>query len=209
MKHCGFLGVIVLLFIFSDSTVAQKDSSAKVSYQHVFTMIQQLDNQKVYELTEEWILTRPYDLYIKTGVNDQRLQGHKFDKLYMPTQVPIFSFNDGKKIVIKGGMRFSGRKLSCLRRVYLNFNLSIRIDGTKVLMDIDEIRYIHFNYADDAQFPIWNLDDVGPCSSEGAIEDLIKCQDCKSDLNVLYKSMNDELPLMLARFERFIINYKF
>lgn len=119
------------------------------------------------------------------------------DALYKNDSPLKLADKESLKIIAKIVNKYTGGTMGCIRVIYFEYDLIIKIKEGRYKYEITNFTYTHYNQATGKQSQIYGLKDDGPCKSKGDLNELISCDHCNGEFEKLYKYLTSDISKFL------------
>ena len=180
-----------------------KNDDGEISFSEVIQTENDLTSDYIYENFKEWISTKSSNF--NRSNSEKNAQGKEVwlgttksnfqhvDALFKNDEPLKLADKESMKIIGKIVNKYTGGTMGCIRIIYLEYDLIIRIKDGRYKYDIENFSYTHYNQATGKQSQIYGMKDEGDCISKGDLAELLACTRCKKEFEKFYNYMLSDI----------------
>ncbi|MDB4533891.1 hypothetical protein N9242_03395, partial [Vicingaceae bacterium] len=193
-------------------TELPKNDETEVCFTEVIKINNDLSENEIYENFIEWISTKSSNF--NRSNSERNSQGAEVwlgstksnfqhvDALFI-NNIPLkLSDKESKKIVAKIVNKYTGATMGCIRVVYLEYDLIVKIREGRYKYEIGNFVYTHYNQATTKQSQMYGFADEGNCKSKGSLDDLLLCARCKREFEKFYSYLNTDVADFIVEMKK-------
>lgn len=213
MKKIVLTFVLILTFgLCFSQTDFPKNNDGEISFSEVVKTNNELSGTEIYENFKEWISTKSSNFNRSNA--EKNAQGSEvwlgttksnfqhIDALF-DNEVPLkLSDKDSKKIIAKIVNKYTGGTMGCIRVVYLEYDLIVKIKDGRYKYEIENFVYTHYNQASGKQTQMYGWKDEGDCKSKGNLSELLLCTRCKKEFLKFYIYLKTDMTDLVEEMKK-------
>ena len=204
MKRITLILVFILTFVLCFSqTDFPKNDEGEIYFSEVIKTNNELSETVIYENFRDWISTKSSNF--NRSNSEKNAQGSEvwlgttknnfqhIDALF-DNEAPLkLSDKESKKIIAKIVNKYTGGTMGCIRVVYLEYDLIVKIKEGRYKYEIENFVYTHYNQASGKQTQMYGFKDQGDCKSKGDLNELLLCTRCKKEFQKFYSYLKTDI----------------
>lgn len=203
--------IIPVLFILINQVKSQTDfpenEGGNISFNEVVTTSNQMSENQIYNNLKDWISTKSSNF--NRSNSEKNAQGSEvwggttkqnfaqIDALYKNETPLKLSDKESYKLIAKIVNKYTGGTMGCIRILYFEYDLIIKIKDSKYKYEITNFTYTHYNQSTGKQTQMYGMKDEGPCKSKGDLNELFECERCKKDFQKLYDYLKNDIHILI------------
>ena len=208
MKKLLLTAVLILIINqVKSQTDLPKDENGSINFTEVVTTTNELTESQIFDNFKDWISTKSVNFNRSNSEKNQLLFGTakanfvQIDALHKNDAPLKLSDKESFKLIARIVNKYTGTQMGCIRIVYFQYDLIVKIKDGRYKYEITNFTYIHYNQVDGKQVQFYAINDKGPCKSKGDLNELLQCDKCKGEFAKMYA-------YLIADTNNFIANMK-
>lgn len=213
MKKITLTLVLILTFgLCFSQTDFPKNDDGEISFSEVVKTNNDLSEAEIYENFKEWISTKSSNFNRSNA--EKNAQGSEVwlgttksnfqhvDALFDNDDPLKLSDKETKKIIAKIVNKYTGGTMGCIRVVYLEYDLIVKIKDGRYKYEIENFVYTHYNQASGKQIQMYGFKDEGDCKSKGDLSELLLCTRCKKEFQKFYSYLKTDITDLVVEMKK-------
>ena len=194
--------IMIFGFCFSQTNFP-KNNDGEISFTEVVKTNNQLNAADIYENFKEWVSSKSSNF--NRSNTEKNAQGteiwlaqtkgnfQQIDALFKNDNPLKLSDKESHKIIAKIVNKYTGGTMGCIRVIYVEYDLIVKIKDGRYKYEIKDFFYTHYNQASGKQIQIYGWKDEGACKSKGDLNELLSCSHCKKEFQKFYFYLKSDL----------------
>jgi hypothetical protein len=182
--------------------------SQKIVFKQLISVDPSAKAEALYKAGRVWFATTPKVLNPSNAENNSdaltMLSGarkgdqSKLDQLYK-NENPLKSEDpEDKRLAGLSTIKYTGGKFTCVRIMYLQYNIKVAFKDGKARFEATDFTYNHYNQQTVEKQQLYGFSDKGVCGSSNTLENLLKCDKCSGELTQLQAYVAETLDKQVA-----------
>ena len=204
-------GLVASLLLSAGAVFAQlpMDSvSHKIVFKRTVTVDSTAKAEALYKAARVWFATTPKVLNPSNAENNSdamaMLTGvhkgdqSKLDQLYK-NENPLKSEDAAdKRLAGVSTIKYTGGKFTCIRILYLQYNIKLAFRDGKARFEATDFTYNHYNQQTVEKQQLYGFSDKGPCGSSNTLENLLLCDHCDGEMKEMHAYVAETVEKQVA-----------